>query len=296
MTKDPLFQIFSTLKVSANVFHNGQYCGNWAVNTSGQNYINFHLVTHGECELTLPGKDDVTTLASGDIVIFPRDAQHRLAGANSLNAQENAQVSVGMQSDEDDGTGLVCGHLSHQHPMVKDITRHLPDCVIVRGAEPAHQSLCALVNALRSESYRADHDVSLVMSKLAETIMILLFRDHLHGDSGVLAASLHPKLGPVMEALHTSPATAWTVDELAKLAGQSRSGFTDTFRTVMGMSVMNYLTQWRLSLAYRRLADEQISVLQAALESGYDNESSFSKAFKRVMGVSPGAVRQRNSA
>jgi AraC-like DNA-binding protein len=71
----------------------------------------------------------------------------------------------------------------------------------------------------------------------------------------------------------------------------SRAGFSELFKAILQQSPIEYVTQWRISLAYRMLTDEKATTLQAALACGYDNESSFSKAFKRVLGISPGSLR-----
>ena len=73
----------------------------------------------------------------------------------------------------------------------------------------------------------------------------------------------------------------------------SHAAFSDLFKSILGQSPMEYVTQWRFSMAYRMLADEKVSTLSAAHSCGYDNESSFSKAFKRIMGVSLGALRAK---
>ena len=83
----------------------------------------------------------------------------------------------------------------------------------------------------------------------------------------------------------------WTVDELAQACFMSRTAFANTFSKVLGMTPMEFVTHWRLSLAYNQLLVSEQSTLQIALNAGYDNESSFSKAFKRVLGVSPGSVK-----
>lgn len=288
-----LNQLFSTFKVSANIMHNGQYCGNWAVDTSGTHYMSFHIISHGRCFLTVNnGSDNTATLCAGDIVLFPRDISHCLTNDESFSQPINQGQSLDFdQGTKSNGTGLVCGYFEHNHPLMFKMTEHLPDHVIVRNQDNHSSSLSLLLQALLKESIGAQKGSSLIMAKLSEAILAMLFRDHLPADSGLLAAIMHPKLAKVMEQIHQKPAQKWTVDELAELSFLSRAGFAELFKSVVGQSPMEYITQWRLSLAYRMLADERVTTLHAALESGYDNESSFSKAFKRVMGITPGALR-----
>lgn len=286
-----LNQLFSTLKVSANVFHNGQYCGNWAIDTSGTSYISFHIVSHGRCFLSVDqGKTHCEQLNAGDIVLFPRDCAHCLTSDESFSQPINTEASIDYSDGlAANGTGLICGYFSHQHPLMEKVTHHLPEYVVVR-AESA-TALAALVKVLLSESMEQSKGSELVMTKLSETILAVLLRDNLATETGVLAAMVHPKIGPTLELMHDKPEHKWTVEELAESRHMSRASFSDLFKQVTGQSPLEYLTQWRLSLAYRMLADENATTLSAALACGYDNESSFSKAFKRVLGVSPGKVR-----
>lgn len=255
--------------------------------------MSFHVVSHGRCFLTVNTEQNIKeTLEQGDIVLFPRDLGHCITNDDAfetpVNQTHSESFSIGLRAD---GTGLVCGYFEHQHPLMASLTEHLPDYVIVRHDPTSPSGLMLLLNALLNESVTPDKGSELIMAKMSETILAILMRDHLPTSQGVLAASIHPKLSPVLKAIHEKPGEKWTVDALAGLAFSSRAGFADLFKEVVGLSPMEYVTQWRLSLAYRRLADEKVSTLDAALEAGYDNESSFSKAFKRVMGVTPGKLR-----
>lgn len=288
-----LNQLFSTFKVNANVIHNGQYCGRWAVDTSGSTYMSFHVVSHGRCFLTVNNEEAPSvTLEQGDVVLFPRDVSHCItndpAFDTPVNQTSSESFSIGLKAE---GTGLVCGYFEHQHPLMANLTEHLPDYVVVKYDQASPSGLMLVLNALLNESVTPGKGSELIMAKMSETILALLMRDHLPTSQGILAASIHPKLSPVIKAIHEKPAEKWTVEQLAELAFSSRAGFAEMFKEIVGMAPMLYVTQWRLSLAYRKLADEKVSTLHAALEAGYENESSFSKAFKRVMGVSPGAVR-----
>ncbi|WP_166424302.1 AraC family transcriptional regulator [Paraglaciecola sp. 20A4] len=293
---DVLNQLFSTFKVSANIFHNGQYCGSWAINTSGTHYINFHVVSHGNCYLTLPSKKEITKLSQGDIVLFPNDTEHVISGdAYSSSAVNSAQSQDYINGVDATATGLVCGYFSHNHPLVSSITAHLPQAIIIKKQtlSGSPTGLHFLLDALLEESRHANKGSKLIMGRIAEAILAIIFRQHLPIHNGVLAATSHPKLSAAMQAIHSTPNKKWTIELLAQQCFMSRAGFNELFKSVVQQSPMEYVTQWRLGMAYSMLADENVSTLHAALACGYDNESSFSKAFKRVLGVSPGAVRSQ---
>jgi AraC-like DNA-binding protein len=296
---DPLSQLLSTLKVQANIFHNGQYCGNWALDTSGSNHISFHVVTHGDCYLKVDDTDSIK-LETGDMVVFPHDSRHCISGAPYSNQQLNEEASEGLDVLKDDGTGLVCGYFEHQNPLIKNITKPLPSYIVVRycSENPSVingvQSLMIQESLYSHDSSKANHSghtAELVLNKLAECLLALLFRDELPVETGVLAAMGHPRLSLAIDAVHESPDKKWTLEELASLCSMSRAAFSKLFKDVVGQTPMEYLLYWRIALAYRLLADEKVSTLEAALKCGYENESSFSKVFKRIVGMGPGAIR-----
>lgn len=291
---DVLSELFATFKVSANVFHNGQYCGNWAVDTSGTQYMSFHIVSHGRCFVTVGDGTQNWELEKGDIVLFPKDVIHCMTSDPNFEIEKNQSQSIDYQQGvTPEGTGLICGYFAHHHPMIGAITEHLPDAVVIQGqnSQSSKSGLYFLLEALLEESLQPENNSDLIMGKIAEAILAIIFRQHLPTETGVLAAAIHPKLSNVMKLIHADTHTKWSVEQLAEQCFMSRATFSDLFKSVLNVSPMEYITHWRLSKAYRMLADEKVTTLNAALTCGYDNESSFSKAFKRVLGVSPGAVR-----
>jgi AraC-like DNA-binding protein len=291
---DVLNQLFSTFKVSSEIFHNGQYCGSWAVDTSGLQYMNFHIVSHGTCYLTVGDDPKVYDLKEGDMVLFPKDIKHCMTNDSTFSQNINTSTSVDFTNGKlTDGTGLICGYFAHKHPLMNNITEFLPDIVLLKkmNKTDSNGSFSHLLNALLHESHSDKPVAKLVMNKIAEALLAIIFRQYLPTNKGIVAALLHPKLSPVIQAIHESPGKNWSVDALADICFLSRAGFSNLFKSVLQQTPMDYVTQWRMCIAYRMLADEKSTTLETALAVGYDNESSFSKAFKRILGVSPGSIR-----
>ncbi|MBT0587391.1 AraC family transcriptional regulator [Alteromonas sp. SM 2104] len=288
---DSLSHLLATLKVTANVFHNGQYCGNWAVDTSGSHYISFHAVSHGRCYVKSIDEAEVHTLSVGDVVIFPRDAKHVITSDADFTQPVNTEQSVDFNTLERNGTGLVCGYFEHHHPMIASITEFLPTVIVIKRSDHQQSALALLTQTLLTESVHQADGAMLILSRLSECILALIFRDYLQVEKGILAALANPKLAPAIKSIFAAPAQKWTVDTLAETCFISRTAFATLFKQTLGISPIDFATQWRLGLAYRQLADDNVSTLAAALECGYESEASFSKAFKRVFGVSPGSIR-----
>jgi AraC-like DNA-binding protein len=112
------------------------------------------------------------------------------------------------------------------------------------------------------------------------------------GQRGWLAGLRDEFVGRGLGLLHADPAHPWTIDELAGGVSMSRSAFADRFTAIVGQPPMQYLAQWRMQLAAGRLAIGNAKVAAIAEEVGYESEAAFSRAFKRLMGVSPAAWRR----
>jgi transcriptional regulator GlxA family with amidase domain len=102
-------------------------------------------------------------------------------------------------------------------------------------------------------------------------------------------------VGRVLGLMHEHPARPWTLVSLADAVGTSRTVLAERFSKIMGIPPMQYLARSRLQVAARLLTDGTATVSATALAVGYSSEAAFSRAFKRSMGVAPGAWRQRSS-
>ncbi|MCH9684344.1 MAG: AraC family transcriptional regulator [Deltaproteobacteria bacterium] len=296
-----LTSLLEAFRLRARVFHNAQYCGTWGVDTATPHRASFHFVARGDCTFRLRERpDEVRTLTTGDLIVLPRGTPHIVGSADCSPAQINEATSVPYAEGEvEDSVALMCGYFEFDHVGPNPVADALPDCVFLRTAQPPHQGLLAPVTAaLQHESHNTSHGSAVVIDRLAEILFVHLLRVHLAAHAqvpGLAAALADPGIRRALELVHRKPDTKWSVAEMGAAAGMSRSTFADRFRRLSGMSPMEYCTQWRMQRAYRWLVDEDIPVLEAALRCGYEGESSFSRAFKRVIGVSPSAVR-RNRA
>lgn len=290
-----LDQLLAAVKVEANVFENGQYHGAWAIDSSGSQRMTFHIVSFGVCRLKVG--EQTMRLEQGDAVFMPSDARHRLSSLDgSDEIQINQAQSISMERGLDESaTGLVCGYFDHQNPVFDSLLKQLPELIVVRGKDGANKSSASasIVQLMLQESVSSGQSTNFLLNRLADSLFYLLLRDHVDVDTGVFAALVHPKLNVVLQQIHADSKKKWNVEELAGAAGMSRSAFSGLFKDVVGLSPMDYITQCRMTQAYRYLADEGISTLAAALRCGYETEASFSKAFKRVMGIGPGQARRK---
>jgi len=289
LSSSALNQLLETLKVNANVFHNGQYCGMWSIDTSGENLMNFHVVTRGQCLFKV--NEQRYTLSEGDAVFMPSDAKHLIA--SSFDSDVNQAQSLPMtQGLDDESTGLVCGHFTHRHPVFNRLLAQLPNVIVVRKRDSSAAS--SILDLLLNESKASEQSTGFLLNRLADALFYILIRDHINDECGILAAMSHPKLSKPLALIHEKLDQKLNVEQLASSAAMSRSAFASLFKKVMTLTPAEYITQWRMTQAYRWLADEGLSTYDAALRCGYESEASFAKAFKRIIGIGPGEARQIN--
>ena len=137
-----------------------------------------------------------------------------------------------------------------------------------------------------------------MLLRLAELMFVEVVRRHLEtmadAQTGWLAGLHDPLVARTLSLLHGAPAKHWTLEELAAQAGTSRSVLAERFAHFVGQPPMQYLTQWRMQLATRLLAEPGARKVAAVAEAvGYESEAAFSRAFKKCVGIAPAAWRLR---
>jgi AraC-like DNA-binding protein len=148
-----------------------------------------------------------------------------------------------------------------------------------------------------AESTSSRPGASIVLARLSEVLFAEAIRHYMEelppGQSGWLAALRDRYVGRTLSLLHEQPAYSWTVDELARRVGLSRSALAQRFNALIGAPPMQYLTRWRTSLAASRLRESDVPIIRVAAEVGYESEAAFNRAFKRQFGLPPAAWRKR---
>ena len=273
LSSNVLNQLLSVLKVEANIFHNGQYCGAWAVDTSGSNLMNFHIVTRGECQIDVEG--EAFFLTAGDAIFMPSDAKHLISSSLHDNVVVNEAISLPMTQDVNDkSTGLVCGHFTHQHPVFNSLLSQLPKAIVIKKNKDHIAS--QIISLILHESKTSGNSTNFLLNRLCDALFYVLLRNNITTHSGILVAMSHPKLSKALEYIHNNIDQALNVDAIARHIGMSRSSFSALFKEVVELSPAEYITQWRMTQAYRWIADEGITTYDAASRCGYESESSFS--------------------
>jgi len=176
----------------------------------------------------------------------------------------------------------------------------MPEVLHVPGEGRDDPALAVLLETMATEVREQRIGAATVMARLADIVVARVVRAWVEAQAeaatGWLAAIRDPQIGAALAAFHRSPERAWDVTALAVEAHLSRSQFSERFTASLGVAPAHYVASWRMHLATRWLASERLSVGEVASRLGYDSEPSFSRAFKRIVGRSPGGLRRSGAS
>jgi AraC-like DNA-binding protein len=293
---DPLSDVLSLLRprtYSSGGFDAG---GEWSVQFPRYEGIKCYAVVSGQCWLHVEDVPDSVRLKKGDCFLLPTERSFCLASDLSLppvDVKTMLSLPLNGRIASYNGGGdcfLVGGHFTLSGDHAGILLGMLPAIVHLRTEQDRTELRWSLDRM--SRELRAQRPGSLLIAQhLAHMMLAQAIRLHLEGGSqggvGWLFALADKQLSAAMQAMHGDPARRWTLQMLAERASMSRTIFASRFKETVGSSVMEYLARWRMLLAGDRLTNSHASISAIALELGYESESAFSKAFRRVMGCSP---------
>jgi len=275
--------------------------------------VSYHIVTKGPCWATVPGELPLL-LETGDTLVLPRGDPYMIANAPQFPTQEDCEHSIDFFRSmavgkvplvvRDGGPGpennkLICGFLGCNTGPYNPLLSTLPRILRIRAPEGGNDPLSSLIDFALTESRQSRGGERCLLMRLSEVMFIEVLRRYLRSGADYdclwLAGLRDPLVGRALALLHRDIAGSWTLRELAQSIGASRSTLAERFSEVIGLPPMQYLTRWRMHVAANRLRDTVAKVYAVANEVGYDSEEAFSRAFKRVVGVTPRQWRERAS-
>lgn len=210
-----------------------------------------------------------------------------------------SEVRPGMGDTQPGDTTLVCGFLGCDLHPFNPLIASLPRLLHLRGNSSQDWAAQCFRQAA-AESLDRQPGGEAVLERLSEMMFVDAVRRHLAAlpdDSRGWLAGLRDRfVGRALSLMHGAPANAWTVDELSRRVGLSRSALHERFAHMVGQTPMQYLTNWRMQAGASLLRDTPATVESVALEVGYESEAAFARAFKRLVGVPPAAWRRRAKA
>jgi AraC-like DNA-binding protein len=294
---DPLSDVLSLLKLRSYVSGGFDVGGDLSIQFPRHDGIKCYAMVSGECWLAVEGVAEPVHVQTGDCFLLPRGRPFRLASDLSLAPVDYRVLLAARAKDGDtaswNGGGdcfIVGGHFALDGKHADILLGALPPIVHIRK-ESDRAALRWCLERMRQELHERQPGEFLIAQHLAQMMLVQALRLHLaegvNGGVGWLFALADKQMSAAITAMHDAPAQRWTLQALAARAGMSRSVFAAKFKEKVGTAPMEYLTRWRMLLAGDRLASSAEPVSAIARSLGYDSESAFSTAFKRVMGRSP---------
>lgn len=290
---DPICEIIALLRPQA-VFTKGiSGAGRWGVRYASFGHPGFAVVTEGTCRLAVDGEDELV-LEAGDFVLLPATPAFTLSGFDPVvpelvDPQEAANATGEVRHGRQDGppeVRLLGGYFLFETPDKSLLLSLLPGQLHVRGVE----RLSTLVRLLIEEASGQCLGRDLVLARLVEILMVEALRcaQTSKAPAGLLRGLADARIAEAIRRMHAAPARPWTMAQLASAAALSRSAFFERFARHVGVPPMEYLLCWRMALAADLLTRGDGDIADVAARVGYGSASTFSTAFSRHFGLSPG--------
>ena len=320
MSADVLSDLLRTVRLTGSVFFEMEAKAPWIVESlardvvlpkilpGAQHLIAFHVITEGRCFAHISGEPPVE-LAAGNVIVFTRGDPHLLWSTPGQCPQPTPSQVVDTATSSQlpflmkfGGSGpaskFVCGYLACDASPFNPLIDHLP--ATIKSGDPREGDIGWLAQFIRlatTESANKRPGSESVLAKLSELMFIEVVRRHIETlppeQTGWLAGLRDPAIGKALSLLHGAPAKDWSVDEIAKEAGLSRSVLAERFTDLLGVPPMQYLAKWRMQVAAGMLRGGNTNIAAVAAETGYGSEAAFSRAFKKITGMPPSLWRGR---
>ncbi len=326
MTQDTLSDVLRAVRLRGAVFFNVSCTGNWAAEAPAgteiapllmpgtEHVIEYHAVAKGNCWAGIPGGPSVH-LATGDVVMFPHGDAHVVSSARgsrgiadfswfpdaticqlplriSYNGSNVRQTEL---PDPDADATIVCGFLGCDLQPFNPLIAALPRLLHLH-ADADNGWIANFTRQAVAESHARRPGGEAMLARMSEMMFVDAVRryaDQLPPQSEGWLAGLRDRfVGRALALMHEQPAQRWTIDELGRCVGLSRSALHERFAELIGVPPMQYLAQWRMQAAARLLLETRSTVASIAVDVGYESEAAFARAFKRTVGKPPAAWRR----
>ena len=268
----------------------------------------FHYVAEGEVHIQIEGEQDEDLIEAGEVVLLPRNDMHLMGSDLRLPAVPGKEVirpprDGGLFSIHHGGTGsctrMVCGFLGCASTEGNPVISSLPPLLRVKLEQGgAAEWIRSTFQYAAEEVSAARPGSETVLAKVSELLFVEAVRRYAEelpdGRTGWFSGLRDPHVARALALLHRDITRRWTVDDLGREVGMSRSALADRFIRLIGVPPMHYLAAWRMQVATGKLRDTSGSLAQVAETVGYDSEAAFSRAFKKAFGTAPATWRRSN--
>jgi AraC-like DNA-binding protein len=319
MSVDVLSEVLRAVRLTGAVFFNVEGAAPWVAEAppahqirdrvlpGAEHVMEYHVVVRGSCWAGLIGEPG-RQVQRGDVIVFPHGDAHTISSAPGMRCAVNMDaytpprdgqlpVPISFSNSGGEHARIVCGFIGFDSRPFNPLLATLPRVIHVPARAGEEGALIEqLIRVALIESSVSRPGGQHVLARLSELLFVEMVRHHvgsLPGDTtGWLAGLRDDLVGRALCVMHERPQHAWSLDDLAKEVGVSRSVLAERFHHFVGTPPMQYLASWRMQLAASLLAGTNLSIAHVAERIGYGSEAAFSRAFKRLCGFTPSAWRE----
>jgi len=256
--------------------------------------------------LHAPSLPEPLRLQAGDVAVMARGCMHTIsthedmASVRTIALDHVWPLPEPGAPDDAPQNALISGAYQFWHTPVHPFFAEMPDWLVLRAQDgPYPSAMVHSVELLQQELTLREQGSETLVYGLLDVIFVLLMREMLQrlgkGTSGWSHGIRDPQVMKAVQAMHDDCTRAWTLDTLAHHAGLSRTSLAERFRASMGNTPLNYLRTVRMQKAMAALSESERSLEQIAREVGYTDAFSFSKVFKRTVGLAPRDFRRQDT-
>lgn len=297
---DPLSDALALVRARCRITGGFRAGGSWSVRLRPDVPIKIDALVEGHCWLIADGRQPML-IEAGDAVVLNQAGAFTLCSDPDLPPIEESDALVrsgGPLSQIGTGSEVVIlgGHVEMDSGGEELLLPVLPSITHVDGHAPQATELRTLLERLLDETTAGRPGAAFATTQYAQLLLVQVLRLALEQQAvtrpGWLALLGDPALRPALALMHEDPGHPWGLEELARAAAMSRTTFATRFRAASGEPPLSYLTRWRMRLAEQALRETDTTIAALASRLGYASESSFSHAFQRTTGITPGRYRR----
>jgi AraC-like DNA-binding protein len=318
---DAFSEILGGVAMKGALFFSAEFSAPWGIASppscnlipllapGAQHIVIYHYVIEGSGFVRMADGANLQ-LKPGDVIVLPHGDPHGLCSAQDVKEKELPALAAKLQSRDlrtmragggGEVTRFVCGFMACDPLLCRPILESLPAAFTVNlRSDSSGQWLENSILHLVEEAASGHAGSDAMLAKLSEALFVDTLRRYIAGlperEVGWLAGARDPVVGKSLMLLHARAQHPWTIAELAKEVGLSRSALVERFTRYLAEPPMAYLMRWRLQLAARSLTATSRGVAQIASDVGYESEAAFNRAFKREFGLPPARYRREQKA
>jgi AraC-like DNA-binding protein len=304
---DPLGEALHFLRIDGVFYSQCEFAGAWGLSLPAmENCLIFHAVTSGTCQLEVAQMPSCT-LRAGDFVLVPHGQGHTMRSHSGVPAIPlfdlprqpiSARFELIRHGYGEPGARMVCGAVRFDHPAGRQLVSLLPSLIHLDSINTPADWMSDVLRFMAAEAKTLRPGGEAIVTRLADILVIQAIRAWIATQAPAGVGWLHAlrdrQIGRALMLIHKHPERPWTLIELAAEVAMSRSAFTERFTNLVGVSAMQYVTQWRMHTAYSMLSELNVSVSELSSKLGYQSEAAFNRTFKRVLGTTPGVVKRKS--